>query len=480
MSENNPYQELLEQLQACESQEERDWLSLRFSIARLPEELQAAVRAAAVPRFFDRTFLNALLDQPLDDGQFAELLEQSYIEPYPGEERFNVHERSRKLLQERLWQQDETLYREISRRAFVYCQGQDQDDLTWWIETIYHQLIADLKKGWIALNNTCVNWANPPYFAYDRMESLLQAVYEHDELKRLTEKAKQYLLLNQARVDIHYNRCDEAKEALQQIHQSSLQDDHYLKLEVILCLGEVYYHLSKFNEAIESYDEAMPLCRENKNRLYEAERLKHLGQVHFCLFDFKKARRYYDKALLRYNVPLGKANCLLGIGMILFHLSKFKKSRSHLKRALKLFQQVGDLAGKANCILYLGKVHLACSELPEAQQFFDKSLRLYRKIDNRAGEANCLESFGDLSIRTGEFIAAKQYYDQALTIAEHIQCPEGIAECLEGFAELYQAQGQLEQAEEYWQKTADKYRKLSMPLRAEQCLEQLRQLKEQE
>ena len=87
MPENNPYQELLEQLQACENQEERDWLSLRFSMGQLPEELQAAVRAAAVPRFFDRDFLDALLDKPLNEEQFAALLDQSYIEPYPGEGR---------------------------------------------------------------------------------------------------------------------------------------------------------------------------------------------------------------------------------------------------------------------------------------------------------------------------------------------------------------------------------------------------------
>ena len=118
MSETNPYQELLEQLQACESQEKRDWLSLRFSIAQLPKELQAAVRAAAVPRFFDRAFLNALLKQPLHDEFFAELLEQPYIEQYPGKNRYNVHERSRRLLQEKLWEEDEALYREISRRAF--------------------------------------------------------------------------------------------------------------------------------------------------------------------------------------------------------------------------------------------------------------------------------------------------------------------------------------------------------------------------
>ena len=147
MSETNPYQELLEQLQACENQHERDWLSLRFSMAQLPEVLQAAVRASAVPRFFDHAFLNALLDQPLDEEQFTRFLEQSYIEPYPGEGRYNVHERNRKLLQERLWQEDEALYRELSRRAFAYCKAQDQEDITWQIETIYHQIIAKPEEG---------------------------------------------------------------------------------------------------------------------------------------------------------------------------------------------------------------------------------------------------------------------------------------------------------------------------------------------
>ncbi len=468
------YQKFLAELQACDNQDKRERLSLDFSLARLPEQIQAAVQAAAVPRFFDRAFLNALLNQPFDEEQFAALIGFSYIEPYPGEGRFNVHERSRKLLQEKLWQEEETLYREISSRAFVYCEKQDQDDTTWRIETVYHQLIAEPEKGVGNLNNTCVDWLNPPHFAYDKAESLLQAAHEHQEMNRLTEKVTCYLLLNQAKVDIRYERNREAKEALQKIRLASIQDDHYLKREGLLSLGRVHFYLSEFNDAQQSYDEAMPLCRESKDRLYKAKYLQNLGDLHLRLFDFKKARRYYDKSLPLFNrIQLEQAHCLHGIGEVLLHLSKFKKSRSYFRSALKLYQKIGERMSEAHCILSLGKAHLACSELPEAQRQLEEALQLYRKINHQRGEANCLQSFGDLSIKTDEFIAAKQYYDEALDLAEHIHCPEGVAECWEGFAKLHQAQDQLQQAEECWRKAAEMYRNLAMPLREKYCLEQL-------
>uniref|UniRef100_UPI0040576644 hypothetical protein n=1 Tax=Candidatus Electronema sp. TaxID=2698783 RepID=UPI0040576644 len=170
-----PYQILLEQLQACGTQDERERLLMRFSISQLPEPLRAAVQAAAVPRFFDRAFLNALLDQPLNEAQFAELTGLSYIEPYPGEGRFNVHERSRKLLQEKLWQEDDALYREISRRAFAHCVKQDQNDTTWRIETVYHQLIVEPDEGINKFNYIITEWKES-YKSY--AESLLRTVWK--------------------------------------------------------------------------------------------------------------------------------------------------------------------------------------------------------------------------------------------------------------------------------------------------------------
>uniref|UniRef100_UPI0040578BD8 tetratricopeptide repeat protein n=1 Tax=Candidatus Electronema sp. TaxID=2698783 RepID=UPI0040578BD8 len=438
------------------------------------------MKAAAVPRFFDCAFLNALLDQPLDEAQFIELTGLSYIEPYPGEGRFNVHERSRKLLQEKLWQEDEALYREISRRAFAYCKKQDQNNLTWRIETVYHQLVAEPEKGASVLDNICADWMNPPHFAYNKAESLLLAVREHMELKRLSEKAAQYLLLRQADVDIYYSRYHEAKEVLQQMDVAASKDNRYLLANRLECLGDAHYFLSEVIEAQQCFEEALQLYKEHGDSLQQARCLSDLGKIHAILFDFKQARRYYEKSLqLSLRDQLTTANNFLGIGRVLRRLSKYKQSRSHFKRALKLYQKIGERIGEANCIFSLGEVHLACFEFPEAQRLVEDALQLYLKIDDQIGKANCLQAFGALSVKTGDFIAAKQYYEQALAVFEHLYIREGVAECWEGFAELHQAQQQLPQAEEYWHKAADRYRQLSMPLRAEYCLEQLRQMKEQ-
>jgi len=480
MSETNPYQELLEQLQACESQEERDWLSLRFSIAQLPKELQAAVRAAAVPRFFDRAFLNALLDHPLDEGQFAELLEQSYIEPYPGKERYNVHERSRRLLQEKLWQEDELLYREFSGRAFAYCRSQDQKDITWRIETIYHQLIAEPNKGAIALSNTCIDWTKYPSLPSDQAESLIRAVREHQDMNRLPEKVAHYFWLNQSRVHIRCFRHEEAKQSLGKIPLSHVKKDFYLTVSCLEYLGRVHALFSEFPEAELCYEKALSRFRMADNWLGENFCLLGLAQIYLALFKVNLARRNLEKVLMRCRGDQQiKADSFLGLGKVYLVRSNLNKAWSFCNKALKLYKKIGSRLGKANCYYVISEIYLRRSELLKAQKQCGEAMSLYSKIDNRGGEANSLRLFGEIEVKAkNNFFLAQKYYIQASTLFERIQCWEGVAECLEGFAELHQAQGQLQQAAEYWQKAADKYHELVMPLRAEQCLEQLRQMKE--
>ncbi|XOF33228.1 MAG: tetratricopeptide repeat protein [Candidatus Electrothrix sp. YB6] len=400
MSETNPYQELLEQLQACESQEERDWLSLRFSMAQLPEELQAAVRAAAVPRFFDRAFLNALLDQPLGETHFAELLEQPYVEPYPVEERYNVHERSRRLLQERLWLEDEEQYCDLSRCAFTYCAEQDQDDLTWQIETIYHQLIAEPDKGADALNNICVDWTNPPYFAYDRAESLLQAVQEHREMKRLPDKAVLYFLLRQANLDMRYSRNRQAKDALEQIPLSVIkEDDSYLAANCLKALGDVHLRLSELPAARKRYEECLPVYREIGSRLGEANCLQALGDVHLRLSELPAARRDFENAR-------------------------------------KVYRDINESVGKADSLRMLGKLAVQTGEFAAAQKYVEQASAQFERIEGWEGVAECLEGFAELYQAQGKTQQAKEYWQKAADKYHEISMPLRAEKCLEQLRQL--------------------------------------------
>ena len=60
--------DILARLQAAQSDAEREWVLMEWSLANLEPEVRAAVWAAAIPHWFDAAFLAALLDKPLAEA----------------------------------------------------------------------------------------------------------------------------------------------------------------------------------------------------------------------------------------------------------------------------------------------------------------------------------------------------------------------------------------------------------------------------
>ncbi|MBE9472161.1 MAG: hypothetical protein IMY75_08670, partial [Chloroflexi bacterium] len=99
--------QLLTRLQAAQSDEEREWLVMQFSLDNMTPAVREAVWAAAIPHWFDADFLAALLDERGERAEelYQALQEFSFVEVFPGRG-YNLHERSRALLLGRLWQDD--------------------------------------------------------------------------------------------------------------------------------------------------------------------------------------------------------------------------------------------------------------------------------------------------------------------------------------------------------------------------------------
>ena len=116
--------DLLERLQAASSDEEREWIVLEFTLANLEPDVHDAVWVAAIPHWFDASFLAALLAKPLDATLpiYRRLTTLSFIEPFP-ERGHNVHERTRKLLLDHLWRDDAARFRLFSQRAADFVRG---------------------------------------------------------------------------------------------------------------------------------------------------------------------------------------------------------------------------------------------------------------------------------------------------------------------------------------------------------------------
>ncbi|MBE2197833.1 MAG: tetratricopeptide repeat protein, partial [Anaerolinea sp.] len=253
----NHLQEFLSKLEAAQSDEEREWLVMQFSLDSLSPALRAAVWAAAVPHWFDQPYLNAILgdEAALSEADFQTLCGLSFVEPFP-ERGYNVHERTRELLLARLWDDAPDRYRELSGRATAYCAGQEQEDTGWRVETLYHQLLADEPGAVDAFAGQGIDWYNR--FEYDKVEALIRPALAAVTANRLVSDAAAWAYYRQGRLDITYSRNREAKVHLQRALDYQ-KADRGLEANCIQALGDVHLRLSEYELARARYEEARPI-----------------------------------------------------------------------------------------------------------------------------------------------------------------------------------------------------------------------------
>jgi hypothetical protein len=202
---------LLERLLAAQSDEDREWMTLEFSLERVAPLVREAVCAAAIPHWFDGHFLDALLDRPgfSHSPEFEDLVALSFVEPFPGRG-YNIHERTRALLLDHVWRDEPDRYQKLSSRAADYCSGQNQADTIWRLEKIYHLLVAEPEQGATALQRTGWQWHYSPNFAYEKVEALGRAAREHAEGGRLSARGLGWTLFWEALLDYDYSRFQSA------------------------------------------------------------------------------------------------------------------------------------------------------------------------------------------------------------------------------------------------------------------------------
>ncbi|MFI3222141.1 MAG: tetratricopeptide repeat protein [Methylococcaceae bacterium] len=438
---NDKYQDFLNKLQSAD-ESERDWLVMEFSLQNLSETLQQAVWAAAIPHWFDHDFLNAVLANPLKDSDFQALTELSFIETYP-ERGFNVHERSRNLLLNRLWATNKTRYQKLSKRAAAYCKKQDQNNTAWRVESLYHGLLANSQTTKQAFINQGLGWWNGSQF--EKLEHLTSVVLEAVYSGKLTGDSAGYAHSFQAKVDNIYSRYESAKKHLYSALAQNTQNKH-LKVICLMELGRAHYHLNEYNLAPDYYQQALKICQQVKDRVNEANCNYFLGDVHAQLNEYELARKRYQQALAifqQFKQPLGEGNCLQSLGDVHLQLAEYKQARDNFQQALELYQKIKRPLSEANCISALGEMHNYLAEYGQAQDCYSQALVIYQKINHRLGEANCLRFLGSLNGSQGQTELAFTRLQQAAELYKQMGDQRSKAACFDDLARLYQRQKQF-------------------------------------
>jgi tetratricopeptide (TPR) repeat protein len=202
-------------------------------------------------------------------------------------------------------------------------------------------------------------------------------------------------------------------------------------------LGFVYYGLRNYPQAIDSYKQFLAIAREIKDSKLEALE----GIVQQGLAD----------AQLRNNPRKAEADRLFQQGVEQFQTSQFTAALQFWEQALKIYQEIQDRQGEGNALGGLGIAYDSLGDYPKAINYHQQSLTIARKIKDRKGEGTALGNFGITYRKLGNYPKAINYHQQYLTIAREIKDRRGEGTALGNLGIAYNSLGEHSKAIDYYQ-----------------------------
>jgi tetratricopeptide (TPR) repeat protein len=256
-------------------------------------------------------------------------------------------------------------------------------------------------------------------------------------------------------------------------------------------LGEAYYLLGRYGEALEHHQQAIDLAQKIDDPGSMANALSGMGKVFYSQGLYVTAQQYHHASLAiarQLDDQMSIARFVNNLGMVNWRLGRLEEAQQNFTDSHGMFNNLGNQAGialtvkniglvtsmtdwqsavphfrsalvlargmedrmlVADCMTYLGEAARALDQHTEAMTLYDQALQAYREIGSQHGIANTLGSMGFTALQQGEAETARGYFHEALRIGIRVGSVTPTLEALVGIAMLHLRIGEVEQAMRY-------------------------------
>jgi hypothetical protein len=251
---------LLEKLAAATSDAERESIVLDITLNALPPALHVAIQAAAIPHWFDFTYLSSLIGEDAADDTYDQLVTLSFVDTFPGRG-YAIHETTRNALLNKLWNADPHQFRTLSDQAADYCLSNattSGEENYWRIEEIYHRLVSDPEQGIERFQEMATAWANYEQSSLETIERIIQLAREQVKSGRLTAKEGNLVRLWQARLGYLYGRTLRAAELIAKVNLAQDADPAFAA-DLADLQGDIHGDQNDLKTAEQAWNRAIEL-----------------------------------------------------------------------------------------------------------------------------------------------------------------------------------------------------------------------------
>ncbi|HSN97971.1 MAG TPA: tetratricopeptide repeat protein, partial [Candidatus Nanopelagicales bacterium] len=200
----------------------------------------------------------------------------------------------------------------------------------------------------------------------------------------------------------------------------------------IVRLGDLLVRRAEHPQALESFEHALRIYREERDTLGEAGCVRRLGDLAQQREDLDEAVARYEEALAlsrRAGDVRGQAHCIKGLGRIALQRGDHEQAQARYEEARTLFRQVKDLLGEHGSIRRLGDVALDRGDHERARANYEAARTLCREVADVLGEAKSVLGLGHVARRRSQVEEARARYEEAIPLFRQAGDLSGEDEC---------------------------------------------------
>ena len=214
-----------------------------------------------------------------------------------------------------------------------------------------------------------------------------------------------------------------------------------------LCnLGNVFYGLDQYGDALDNYSRALTIAREIGNDAHEDILLNNIGNLYLDSEDFGRAAEFYERALQR--TP-GELTVQLNLGIAHYFLREYARAIELQESVLASAREQGNRGLEAHALESLGDTRDATGETPLALRLHREALAVRREIGDEGGVATSQLRIGKIASKLGDRPVALSNLESALRGAEALGARDCVAETHHALSQYYRDGGDYPRALEH-------------------------------
>ena len=222
--------------------------------------------------------------------------------------------------------------------------------------------------------------------------------------------------------------------------QAQTTQNRKAEADRLLTQGNQQFQISQFEAAFQSWQQALTIYREIKDRLGEGAALGNIGNAYYSLSKYEKAIAFYLQSLAiarEIKDRRGEGQALGNLGNAYDSLGKYEKAIEFQLQSLAIAREMNDRLGEAQSLDNLGLAYDSLGKYDQAIEMHLQSLAIGREIKDRFGEGQTLGNLGNIYDSLGKYDQAIEFYLQGLAITREIKDRLGEGAILNNLAVAY-------------------------------------------